>query len=101
MDPVGDRSNNLKHSLFRGHAAWRYGLAPAAVAVAFAVRLALLPILQEEALYLFFVPAVLFAAGVGGLGPGLLATALSALLGLLVVGPLPSLSASEAVNAAA
>ena len=34
-------------------------------------------------LYLFFVPAVLAAAGIGGLGPGLGATALSLLLGLL------------------
>src|SRR5581483_10153716 len=35
---------------------------------------------------LTFIPAVLIAAGFGGLGPGLLATALSATLCILVVG---------------
>ena len=53
-----------------------YGLAPIAVALAFAVRAMLVPILQDDSPYLFFVPAVLVAAGIGGLGPGLLATAL-------------------------
>ena len=46
-------------------------------------RLALTPILQDESPYLFFVPAVLVAAGIGGLGPGLMATGLGALLGFL------------------
>ena len=54
----------------------RYGLAPVAIAVALAARVALQPILQDEAPYLFFLPAVLVAAGLGGLGSGLLATAL-------------------------
>jgi two-component system sensor kinase FixL len=78
----------------------RYGVAPAAIALAFAARYLLTPILQDDAPYLFFVPAVLVAAGVGGLGPGLLATALGALLGLFFIAKFPGPSASEVVNAA-
>jgi len=46
-----------------------------------------LPIVGVEAPYLFFIPAVLVAAGVGGLGPGLLATALCTGLVLFVIKP--------------
>ena len=63
----------------------RYGMAPLAVAIAFVARMALTPILQGDSPYLFFIPAVLVAAGLGGLGPGLLATGLSAVLGLFVI----------------
>jgi two-component system, LuxR family, sensor kinase FixL len=55
----------------------RYGLAPTFVALALAVRALLVPLLHDDSLFLYFVPAVLISAGVGGLGPGLLATALS------------------------
>jgi len=55
----------------------RYGVAPTMVALALAARALLLPILHDGTFFLYFVPAVLVAAGVGGLGPGLLATALS------------------------
>src|SRR5262249_13917151 len=44
-----------------------------------------------------FIPAVLVASGLGGLGPGLLATALSVALGLFVFSP--SSSIPETVNA--
>jgi two-component system, LuxR family, sensor kinase FixL len=74
-------SNNRRH--FLGQDALRYGIALLAVALAFGSRLALTPILPGETAYLLFVPALLVAAGLGGLGPGVLATALSALLGLL------------------
>jgi len=80
----------------------RYGLAPVAVALALAARVALQPILQDEAPYLFFAPAVLVAAGLGGLGPGLLATALGLVLGSFFVGSgFPNFSQPELVNAAA
>ena len=80
----------------------RYGLAPVAIAVALAARVAFHPILQDEAPYLFFVPAVLVAAGLGGLGPGLLATALGLVLGSFFVGSgFPNFSQAELVNAAA
>jgi K+-sensing histidine kinase KdpD len=58
----------------------RYGIALASVAIAFAARALLGPVLEDQAPHLFFVPAVLAAAGLGGLGPGLLATALALLL---------------------
>jgi two-component system sensor kinase FixL len=46
----------------------------------------LLPWFEDRGFFLIFIPAVLFAAGIGGLGPGLLATALSVALGILLVG---------------
>jgi len=55
----------------------RYGLAPTTVALALAARALLVPILHDDSIFLYFVPPVLMAAGVGGLGPGLLATVLS------------------------
>jgi two-component system sensor kinase FixL len=79
----------------------RYGIAPGAVAIAWAVRALLEPILRDQAPHLFFVPAVLVAAGAGGLGPGLLATALSLFLALFFVTDLQHLSAPEIVSAAA
>jgi two-component system, LuxR family, sensor kinase FixL len=62
-----------------------YGIALAAVAIALGVRLALATPLGDESPYLFFVPAVLVAAGIAGLGPGLLATVLSTALATIVV----------------
>jgi len=80
----------------------QYGLAPIAVALALALRIALQPALGDEAPYLFFVPAVLVAAGLGGLGPGLLATALGLLLGCLFIGSsFPHFSPPDLVSGAA
>ncbi|HZD63474.1 MAG TPA: DUF4118 domain-containing protein, partial [Xanthobacteraceae bacterium] len=81
--------------------ALRYGMAPLAVAIAFVARLALTPLLHGDSPYLFFIPAVLVAAGLGGLGPGLLATALSAVLGLFLITTFPVLTVPEIVNAGA
>jgi hypothetical protein len=50
---------------------------PVTVAITFAARALLEPMLGDQAPYLFFVPAVLITAGAAGLGPGLLATGLS------------------------
>jgi len=68
--------SGLSSSPGRG-AILRYGVAPTTVALALAARALLLPILHDDAVFLYFVPAVLISAGIGGLGPGLLATALS------------------------
>jgi two-component system sensor kinase FixL len=57
---------------------WSYLLALALVALSFLARL-LIPYIGDESPYLVFVPAVIVASAVGGLGPGLLATALSLL----------------------
>jgi len=89
------------HKFDAGRAGLRYGIAPAAAALAFTVRVLLAPILDDEAPYLFFIPAVLVAAGIGGLGPGLVATSLGFLLGLFFVPSLPALSLTGIVNAGA
>jgi two-component system sensor kinase FixL len=54
----------------------RYGMAPTVVVLSLAARALLLPILHDDTIFLYFVPAVLISALFGGLGPGLLATAL-------------------------
>jgi two-component system, LuxR family, sensor kinase FixL len=61
---------------------FEYGLALVAVAIAWLARTLLSPAIGPESPYLLFIPAILVAA-VGGLGPGLLATALVTGLGLL------------------
>ncbi|HEX7564653.1 MAG TPA: PAS domain S-box protein [Bradyrhizobium sp.] len=63
----------------------RYGVAPTSVALALATRALLLPILHDDAIFLYFIPAVLISAGIGGLGPGLLAGGLSIVAAFLVV----------------
>jgi len=77
----------------------QYGIALVATAVALLARILLVPVAGAEAPYLPFVPAVLVAAAFGGLGPGLLATALATLLGLLVSTGGASLSTAEILNA--
>src|SRR5262249_26328938 len=65
---------------FSARSPWlRYGVVPVAVAVALLCQLLLWPVVGPELSYLFFWLAVVFAAWYGGLGPGLLATFLSAL----------------------
>jgi two-component system, LuxR family, sensor kinase FixL len=76
-----------------------YGLAVGAVLLAFAARLLFEPILHREAPYLFFVPAIVAAAGVGGLGPGILATVMSLGLSFAVAG-WPASAPPDIVNAA-
>jgi two-component system sensor kinase FixL len=55
----------------------RYGVAPSTVALALAARVLLTPVLHDDAIFFYFIPPVLVSAGIGGLGPGILATALS------------------------
>ncbi len=63
----------------------RYGVAPTSLVLALAVRALLVPILHDDSLFLYFVPAVLVSAGVGGFGPGLLATTLSIVAAYIVL----------------
>ena len=62
-------------------AALRYAFVIAAVGVAVLLRLILGPLLGSDLRFLFLWPAVTCCAWYGGLGPGLLATILSALAG--------------------
>jgi two-component system, LuxR family, sensor kinase FixL len=64
----------------------------ALVSIAFFFRWALAPTLGNQALYLFLVPPVLIAGVLGGLGPGLLATALSLILHLYSSGEYANLT---------
>ena len=57
-------------------------LAVAAIAVGVALRLLSDPLLGERATFIFFVPAVVLAAALAGLWPGLLAAAMGAAAGL-------------------
>ena len=55
-----------------------YAVTVAAVAVTVALRLAIDPLLGNQLVLVLFVPAVMLASGIGGFGPGLLATFLTA-----------------------
>jgi PAS domain S-box-containing protein len=65
----------------------RYGIAIAAAALSLFSRLALLPILGSDYVYIFCFSAVLLSAWLGGLGPGLVATIISGAGALYVVIP--------------
>jgi two-component system sensor kinase FixL len=60
----------------------KYLIAIVAVGIAFGIRLLLEPALNDQARFLFYIPAVLIAGAVGGAGPGIVATLLSLFLGL-------------------
>jgi two-component system sensor kinase FixL len=79
----------------------RHGTAPAAVMLALAVRSLFAPLLEGQAPYLFFAPAILVAAGIGGFGPGVLATALSLPLCALFLADFPALTPPEIIEALA
>ena len=64
-----------------------YLVAIAAAAVSLALRLALEPVFHERTVFVLFVPAVLLAGAMGGMGPALLATALGLLGNLIFGGP--------------
>src|SRR5262245_48375102 len=78
----------------------RYGLAVAVAFLAFVIRYLLSSILGSDTPYLLFLPAVLVAAGFGGLGPGLVACLLGLLLGSYFVGNFPAFSRPEMTSAA-
>src|SRR4051794_23022542 len=84
--PAGAESQATGKKVEAAH----YALALVAVLIIWAARLALAPVLGTSAPLIAFVLAVTSAAYFGGLGPGLLATGLSVLLGTFsfVNGPL-------------
>ena len=59
------------------HRTLRYAAAPLSVVLLFGLRALLVPVLHDEGIFIYFVPAILTAAGIGGIGPGLFATAAS------------------------
>jgi two-component system, LuxR family, sensor kinase FixL len=96
-----DRAAELKGwlhwSFLREHAVG-YAMAAIAVAIAFAASFALAAVVHEPVRYLLFVPAVLISAAIGGLGPGIFATGLGALLGLATMTSSGDFGISEPVN---
>lgn len=76
----------------------RYATAPVAVALALAVRELLSPALHSSTLSLYFIPPVLFAAWIGGLWPGLIATLLGAVCALFLIADSPSLTQAAIIN---
>jgi signal transduction histidine kinase len=62
----------------------RYGVAVGAVAIALCVRIALLHVLDLHSPFLLLFAAVMLSSAYGGLGPGILATALSAVGSLFI-----------------
>src|SRR5262249_35057434 len=62
-----DAPGGLQGWISERHDLIRYALAPLAIVIALIVRVLLAPVLREDSPYLLFVPAVLVAAGLGGL----------------------------------
>ena len=77
-----------------------YGVAVASVAIAFVLRMLTAPFLLEHAPLLAFVAAILVSAAYGGLGPGLLATALSVFAAGRFYAPLNSFRVDDSADAA-
>jgi two-component system sensor kinase FixL len=76
----------------RSPQAANYVAALALVAIFFLVQSLVAPTLGNQTLYLFLVPPVLIAGTLGGIGPGLLATALSLSLHLYATGAYTNLA---------
>jgi two-component system, LuxR family, sensor kinase FixL len=76
------------------------GVALATAAAGLAARVALSPLLADQSVFLFFVPAVVLASAYGGLAPGVVATVLGVLGGVAISGPTPGLDAGDVVSAA-
>ena len=98
-DSTAKAIENKGHSsLFEYGWALRYGIAPITVALGLAVRSLLAPVMTGETVYTYFVPSVLVSAWLGGLGPGLVATALSVLATIFLVTGGPSLPTTSIAN---
>jgi two-component system sensor kinase FixL len=101
MSEVAAKSTQLRLPRQLRGGAVHYGVAVLAIVLALALRWASAPILTGEATYLFFLPAILIASAFGGLGPGLFATALGLLLGLVFVVQVREAAPADMISAAA
>lgn len=70
----------------RAHRWFALGLAVLATLVSIGFRLALEPVFHDRTLMVIFVPAVIFAAAIGGMAPAMLATLLSLAATVLLSG---------------
>lgn len=87
-------------SMSSGRAAG-YVLAVLLIAGALFVRVVLTPTLDNQGVFLLCVPAVLVAGGLGGAGPGCVATILGLMFGFYFAGPFSGLSPATIVGASA
>jgi two-component system sensor kinase FixL len=74
-----------------------YPMALALVAVSMLLRALLAPTIAGQSLLLFLMPAVMVSGIIGGLGPGLLATALSVLFHYLLTNEISNLTNPESI----
>jgi PAS domain S-box-containing protein len=88
------RQSWTRHPTVNG--AWSYAVAVVLIAAALLIRWSLEPWLGEHVPYLLFFPAILLAAWWGGPGPGILATALSAVAVMYFVLPPDGLAVAAA-----
>jgi two-component system, LuxR family, sensor kinase FixL len=97
-EPRGGLLHRLKRAVFAPRSsAGAYWVALAATGVMLLFRLGLQHWLHNHAAFLIFIPAVLLAAGTGGLWPGLLATALGVVFGVAFGNSLDSPEIVEAM----
>jgi two-component system, LuxR family, sensor kinase FixL len=103
LEPAADYGNpsasERKRSALFQNRALHYALGSVLAAIAFAIHSQLQPLLGEQGRFLLYVPAVLIASVLGGLGPGLFTSGLSVFLGLPSLQP-TALSPGDQVNAA-
>ena len=101
-DAIRDSQNYASTALLRPlswwQIAWPYGVAILVIAAALGVKVVFASVLSGEASYILFVPAVLIGSALGGVGPGLLATALGLALGVFFVADARQLAAADIVN---
>ena len=79
-------------------APWDYGLTAVAVAIAALLHYGFESVLGGQAGYLFFIPAVLIGSAIGGWGPGIFATVLGILIGVLFVAAHRSFTPASQLN---
>ncbi len=80
-------------------AATPYGVAILGIAIAGSLRVGMESILAGQASYIFFIPAILIASALGGWGPGLVATVLGLLLGIVFIAEDRVVLGADMVNA--
>src|SRR6516165_933753 len=99
---MADSQNYVPTALLQPASGWRiawpYGVAIVVIAAGLLVKLVFASVLSGEASYILFIPAVLLGSALGGLGPGLLATALGLALGLFFVLDARQFAAADVVN---
>jgi two-component system, LuxR family, sensor kinase FixL len=100
-DTTRDSQNHAPTVLLQPASWWRitwpYCVAILGIATGLGVKLMFAPALSGESTFLLFVPAVLIGSAVGGIGPGLLATALGLVLGMFSVAEARQLAAVDAL----